>query len=58
MYLAWHRARIRWEWKPQDCWIGVFWRTSQGWRDVWICLLPMLPIHISIPFEEGDDGPV
>lgn len=45
--------RVRFEFKPQDCWVGVFWKTTYGWgewnayTDVWICLLPMLPIHIS-----------
>lgn len=41
------------EFKPQDCWVGVFWRyTTFGLGppirqvDVWICLLPMLPIHV------------
>lgn len=48
--------RIRLEWKPQDLWIGVFWKRTtlrasrsllSGLRyDMWICLLPCLPIHI------------
>lgn len=60
--------RIKVEFKPQDCWIGVFWRRKL-WMldkdnsitllrttppsplvphyDVWICLLPCLPIHLS-----------
>ncbi len=34
------------EWKPQDCWVGVFWKRSYPWAlDVWVCLLPMLPLH-------------
>lgn len=38
------------EWKPQDLWVGVFWKRQTGYRglpslDVWVCLLPMLPIH-------------
>jgi hypothetical protein len=55
---------VRLEWKPQDCWIGVFWKRSEAGRepltrgrivssvrvvmqtDVWVCLLPMLPLHI------------
>ena len=43
---------LRLEFKPQDCWIGVFWRTTPkaNWMqriDVWICVVPMLPMHIS-----------
>ncbi len=57
-------ARV--EWKPQDCWIGVFWRQDHPWTlDVWICLLPLLPIHfgwraqIEAPSfgDGGDDSP-
>ena len=46
------RARwsVRVEFKAQDCWIGAYWRhsacgTSEA-VDVWVCLLPMLPIHV------------
>jgi hypothetical protein len=54
--------QIQIEFKPQDCWVGVFWKrthyaaftTRFGWSvprrrmtDVWICLVPMLPLHIS-----------
>lgn len=47
--------RLRLEFKPQDCWIGVYWRTKKGaqewydWIDVWVCVLPMLPLHIYWP---------
>ena len=58
--------RIRLEWKPQDCWIGAFWKTDiyetyhrRGDSPalpavyerfhLWVCLLPMLPLHIFGP---------
>ena len=48
---------IRLEFKPQDLWIGVYWKSEfvpsdfsyrEGhwvW-DIWVCIIPMLPIHI------------
>lgn len=46
--------RLRVEWKPQDCWVGVFWKQPRGRKrggvgalDVWVCLLPMVPIHFT-----------
>jgi len=41
---------IRLEFKPEDFWIGAFWRSkdcgdSVRRFDLWVCLLPMLPIH-------------
>jgi len=42
--------RIRVEFKREDCWIGVFWRTERTSRGLlttwWVCLLPMVPIVI------------
>lgn len=43
---------IRFEWKPQDCWIGAFWKRKQmRWgdmaqTDLWLCIVPMFPLHI------------
>lgn len=42
------------EFKPQDLWIGLFWRNERGRLDIWICLLPCWPIHITI----GDAAPL
>jgi hypothetical protein len=42
---------FRLEFKPQDLWVGAFWKTSsssEGWRwhvDLWICLISCFPIH-------------
>ena len=38
---------VRFEFKPTDCWIGVFWRNCSYQCDIWICLLPMVPFHIA-----------
>lgn len=49
--------RVRLEFKPQDLWIGVYWSVSRSYFypedvectycDLWVCLVPMLPIHFS-----------
>lgn len=36
---------LRIEWKPQDCWVGVFWEQSPFRLDIWVCVVPMLPLH-------------
>lgn len=56
----------RFEFKREDCWVGVFWRRShevipydgllnvtvplqshvRKTLDVWVCLIPMFPLHI------------
>lgn len=55
--MTYRNFTIKLELKWQDCWLGFFWkRTSKCsfdnsgklWfkQDIWICLLPCLPIHI------------
>ena len=42
--------RFRFEFKLQDMWVGVYWLRSLTLRqtDIWICLLPCLPLHITV----------
>ena len=41
--------RVRLEFKLEDFWVGVFWRGTRmpEMTDVWVCLIPCLPIHIT-----------
>ena len=47
------RWAVAWECKPADCWRGFFPRytAAAGRWDVWIVLVPMLPIHVR--WQEG-----
>jgi hypothetical protein len=58
--------RVAFEWKPADCWVGVFWKSEHlatgdpgtcppspyTRRHVWVCVLPMIPMH----FTKDTDG--
>ena len=65
----WTITRLAFELKLEDLWIGVFWRHGYAkfdyenrpmWTDVWICLLPCCPLHVTIfyfpdgLFREGE----
>lgn len=53
--------KVRWEFKPQDMWVGVFWKRETKWdcddngnqfidtveTHLWITLIPMCPLHMS-----------
>jgi len=45
--------KVSWQWylclefKQQDAWIGAYWRRDGNCIDVWVCFLPMLPLHFS-----------
>jgi hypothetical protein len=60
----WIGRRLKWhiEWKKPDLWIGVFWRDHPGEmygttflyaREVWVCVLPCLPLCITFYGEHG-----
>jgi hypothetical protein len=43
--------RLRLEFKPADLWIGAFIKRRRvlaaSFWDLWVCLIPMLPIHFA-----------
>jgi len=41
------KTKIRFEFKLQDFWIGLFWKKLENQTDIWICLIPCFPIHIT-----------
>lgn len=38
---------IEMEFKLQDLWIGAFWKRLGNCIDLWLCIVPCFPIHIS-----------
>lgn len=46
---GWHCAI---EWKLQDLWVGVYWKRIGNAWDIWVCLLPCLPLHVSWWFRD------
>lgn len=43
---AWRLLRAEVKLKPQDLWIGVYWEAQPGRLNVWVCLLPIVPLHL------------
>jgi hypothetical protein len=44
------KFRFAVEWKPQDLWVGAFWKrhrypSGRTETHLWVCLLPMIPLH-------------
>jgi hypothetical protein len=39
---------FRWgfEWKPQDLWVGAFWKRIGNCLDLWVCVIPCVPLHL------------
>lgn len=45
--------------EPRDIWIGVYWNQDDDFNEVYVCILPMLPVrflwarHWLVPPYEG-----
>lgn len=33
--------------RPRTLWVGAYWRRVGNCVDVWICFIPMVPLHFS-----------
>lgn len=44
--------RWQFEFKLQDLWVGAFWKRLGNCWDLYICLLPCVPLHISWWFHD------
>lgn len=45
---------IRWLVEPRDLWIGVYWNRYPSALDLFICVLPALPVNIYIQMKFGE----
>jgi hypothetical protein len=36
------------QWEPRDLWVGLFWRRTAIALHLYVCVLPCVPLHISI----------
>jgi hypothetical protein len=53
----WKLMHCRFEFKAADCWVGLFWRWKILRLDLWLCLFPCLPLHVTLvrlPRREHD----
>lgn len=48
---------LRFERKPQDCWIGMFWKRDWFMFSLWVCIVPMLPVHVGWRLETPFPSP-
>lgn len=36
------------QWEPRDAWVGLFWRRTDIALHLYICLVPFVPLHITM----------
>lgn len=39
---------VQLQWEPRDLWVGCFWRKTDIAVHVYLCVLPLLPVHITV----------
>lgn len=37
--------------EPRDMWVGVYWKPWRKAVEVYVCLLPMLPLRVYVQWE-------
>jgi len=42
------RLKVQFQLEPKDLWIGLFWRRTEIALHLYICILPIVPLHITI----------
>ncbi len=38
--------KVQVEWEPRDVWIGLFWHKTVLAVHLYICLIPLMPLHV------------
>ncbi len=41
-------VKAQFQWEPRDAWIGLFWRHTDIALHLYICIVPFVPLHITI----------
>lgn len=41
-------VKAQFQWEPRDAWVGLFWRRTDIALHLCICLVPFVPLHITI----------
>ncbi len=42
------RIKAQFQWEPRDLWVGLFWRRTDIALHLYICIVPLVPLHITI----------
>lgn len=50
------RLKVQFQLEFRDLWLGLFWRTTTIALHFYICLVPMVPLHITIAREKTMTG--
>jgi hypothetical protein len=43
---TWMKAQFQFE--PRDLWIGLFWRSTELCWHFYLCIVPLLPLHVTV----------
>lgn len=42
------RLKAQFQFEPRDCWIGLFWQRTEVAFHLYVCLIPLVPLHVTI----------
>ena len=42
------RLRVQFQLELRDWWVGVFWRRTDIALHLYVCIVPLIPLHVTI----------
>lgn len=42
------KCKAQFQFEPRDLWVGVFWRHSELALHIYVCFVPLIPLHITL----------
>ncbi len=42
------KLKVQLQWEPRDLWVGLFWRRTDIALHLYVCLVPLVPLHVTI----------
>lgn len=41
-------VKAQFQWEPRNAWVGLFWRRTNVTLHLYVCVVPFVPLHITI----------
>lgn len=46
------KFKAQFQFEPRDLWVGLFWRRTELCLHLYVCLLPTVPLHVTITCDK------
>ena len=50
------RLIAQFQFEPRDLWVGLFWQRTEIALHLYVCLIPLVPLHVTIARVSGKEA--